>query len=312
MQRPKTPGKRLGRRPPWREFLYGGLASCCAEAMTMPLDVVKVRMQIQGQQGMNVAYKGFFQTGFNLLSKEGIFAFWTGTTPAILRQGTYGTLRIGLYVQAKRVLGIEQGSTSANPGRTIVAGVTSGGFSSAVCTPTDLIKVRMQAGYLRGSDTPTYRGVLHAAQSIVAEEGWLGLYRGVGPTTARAAIVAAAELGSYDEIKMFFKRNGAEDGVRLHLLTAALAGFCATAASSPFDVVKSRVMSQPLDEHGRGVRYSGMFDCFQKSIRTEGISFMWRGFSANYLNKGPTVVLFFVLYEAVQTNLDDIFDSYDH
>ena len=35
-------------------------------------------------------------------------------------------------------------------------------------------------------------------------------------------------------------------------------------ASSPFDVVKSRVMGQPLHPDGTGKLYSGMVDCFIK------------------------------------------------
>ena len=40
-------------------------------------------------------------------------------------------------------------------------------------------------------------------------------------------------------------------------------------ASSPFDVVKSRVMGQPLNPDGTGKLYSGMVDCFIKSSASE-------------------------------------------
>mmetsp|Transcript_21506 Transcript_21506/g.31999 ORF Transcript_21506/g.31999 Transcript_21506/m.31999 type:complete len:308 (+) Transcript_21506:70-993(+) len=291
-----------------RQFLYGGLASCGAEFITMPLDVLKVRMQIQGQKGW-VGALSIFSTAGRVYNENGPFGFWRGTSPAMLRQATYGTMRIGLYARFKEELGLEDGSVEANPWRKFLAGIASGSLSAAVCNPTDLIKVRMQTGLIRGEMSPRYRNIFQAAYTIIKEEGILSLYRGVGPTVSRAAVVAAAELGSYDEIKAFFKRQGAEEGFYLHTVTAALAGFCATAASSPFDVVKSRVMSQPVDSKGRGLRYNGMIDCFRKSFANEGISFMWRGFSANYLNKGPTVVIFFVLYEQIQLHLDRIFDG---
>ncbi|GAB5368027.1 hypothetical protein AAMO2058_001282500 [Amorphochlora amoebiformis] len=289
-----------GKRPSWRGFLDGGLASCGAEVATMPLDVLKVRMQLQGQPGFLAANP--ITTAATMLREEGIFVFWRGTSPAILRQATYGTLRIGLYSRAKAYIGIEEGSAKADPLRKMSAGVISGSAAAAICNPTDLIKVRMQSGIHRGQNR--YRGILHAVSTIAKEEGLRAFYRGVGPTTSRAAVVAAAELGSYDEIKAYFRRRGASDDIKLHFGTAALAGLCATSASSPFDVVKSRVMSQPVDAMGRGLRYKGMIDCFKKSLQAEGISFMWRGFTANYLNKGPTVVLFFILYEAIQRNLD--------
>mmetsp|Transcript_24039 Transcript_24039/g.33613 ORF Transcript_24039/g.33613 Transcript_24039/m.33613 type:complete len:290 (+) Transcript_24039:60-929(+) len=277
------------KRTSYRHFLYGGLASCCAEAATMPLDVIKVRMQVQGQKG-TVAYKTFLETLGTVIRSDGVFALWTGTGPALLRQGTYGTLRVGLYARAKEYLGVLDGSTEANPVRKISAGIASGSFSAAVCNPTDLIKVRMQASRMESSGLPRYSGIIENASHIVQKNGFGGLYRGVGATASRAAVVAAAELGSYDEIKAMFRRQGLDDGISLHLKTGALAGLCATAASSPFDVVKSRMMSQPVNEAGRGIRYTSMIDCFRKCLASEGISFMWRGFSANYLNKGPTVV----------------------
>jgi len=273
----------------------------------MPLDLIKVRMQIQGQRGMLATTMSSIQTASDVLFKEGIFAFWTGTSPALLRQATYGTMRVGLYVQAKEALGIRDEKKN-KPFRTILAGISSGGVSAAICNPTDLIKVRMQASQMAESGIPKHSGVIDATRLIIREGGLRGLYRGVGPTTARAAVVAAAELGSYDEIKAFFLKQGARDGIALHLRTAALAGLVATAASNPFDVVKSRVMSQPVDEKGNGHRYKGMLDCFRKSLASEGVSFLGRGFVANYMNKGPTVILFFVFYEAIQTQFDQILD----
>lgn len=274
----------------------------------MPLDVLKVRMQLQGRAGTERVYSSTLDATFKIFRAEGPSAFFKGIKPALLRQSTYGTMRVGLYPPAKRALGVPEDSRAAAPLRKIVAGVTTGAFASAVCNPTDLIKVRMQAEGM-GASGPAgsrYRGIVHAARSVVREEGWRGLYKGVGPTTGRASIVAAAELGSYDEIKMLFLRNGANEGIKLHLATAALAGVCATAASSPFDVVKSRVMSQPVDSRGRGTMYNGMFDCFRKCIRTEGINFMWRGFFPNFLCKGPSVIIFFVLYEQFKLGLESL------
>jgi hypothetical protein len=46
----------------------------------------------------------------------------------------------------------------------------------------------------RGSSTK-YRSILHAVQEIIQKEGVTSLYKGVGPTTGRASVVAAAELG---------------------------------------------------------------------------------------------------------------------
>jgi hypothetical protein len=292
---------------PLRGFLYGGLASCIAEGLTIPIDVVKIRMQLQGKAGER-QYSHAGQAVRHIYRSEGILAFTKGIKPALLRQATYGSLRIGLYGPTKQALGVREGQADV---RQPLAGVISGGLSAFVCTPTDLIKIRMQAhvGSKRITSTQTagnlpraYTGILDAARSIQSQEGWLGFYRGAGPTTFRAAVVAASELASYDLIKQSLLNvtSLSKTDTSLQMLSAACAGFISTVCSSPFDVIKSRVMSQAIDPITRQpLKYQGMIDCARISLRREGISFMWRGFWPNYMNKGPTVMLFFLLYEKI-------------
>merc|ERR1719361_1071300 len=56
-------------------------------------------------------------------------------------------------------------------------------------------------------------------------------------------------------------------------------------------------MTQPFGPDGVGLRYAGMLDCLRKSLRAEGLRFGFKGFWPNYLSKGPTVVILFLLYE---------------
>jgi len=300
-------------KTPLRSVLYGGCASTIAEVLTIPADVLKVRMQLQGH-GQAREYKHSLDAIVKIMREEGPLAFTKGLRPAVLRQMTYGSLRFGCYSRLKEVLGLSRHSReSALPQKFLAAGM-AGGSSAFVCNPLDLIKVRMQAQGMRtcsnlGSSS-SYRGVLQVASRIVKAEGFQGLYTGVTPTATRAMVVAAAEIASYDEIKCTFLRRGFfTDGIALHFATGLVSGFCATAASSPFDVVRSRLMTQPVNEHGVGQLYQGPMDCLRKSWRAEGLRFGWRGFWPNYMCKGPTVVLLFLLYEQIQKHGDLWLDS---
>lgn len=71
-------------------------------------------------------------------------------------------------------------------------------------------------------------------------------------------------------------------------------------ASSPFDVVKSRIMQQPSGPDGKGLYFKGMTDCFIKSIKTEGVISLWRGFWPNYARLGPRIVIVFVVQEQLK------------
>lgn len=99
----------------------------------------------------------------------------------------------------------------------------------------------------RPGHQPRYRGTWHAFRTIASQEGVKGLYRGVGPTCGRAAVGAAAELATYDEIKSVLVRNAivGGDNVYAHFGSSLCAGFIATVVNSPFDVVKSRCVERP-------------------------------------------------------------------
>lgn len=190
----------------------------------------------------------------------------------------------------------------------IVAGASAGAIASAAANPTDLVKVRMQTdGMLRdptGAVIPKkYTGVVNCFTTTVQNEGVRGLWTGVGPTIGRAAALAAAELATYDEVKIQFKKRGIikEDGIFLHISTAFISGFVATVVSSPFDVVKSRVMGQPIDAKGAGTLYSGMMDCFAKSVKQEGPFSLYNGFWPNFGRVVPRVTIVFIVMEQLKT-----------
>ena len=62
-----------------------------------------------------------------------------------------------------------------------------------------------------------------------------------------------------------------------HFAAALAAGFTGAFVSSPFDVVKSRVMNQALHPAtGRGLLYNGTWHCVVASVRAEGVASLWK------------------------------------
>ena len=82
---------------------------------------------------------------------------------------------IGSRQPIKKVLS-SPGETDSNfpMWKKLVAGTLAGAISSALCSPTDLLKVRLQAD----KAGTRYKGLADAFLSIVKQEGVLGLYRG--------------------------------------------------------------------------------------------------------------------------------------
>ena len=62
-------------------FLLGGISSCNAEFYTFPIDLVKTRLQIQGQainQNSTLRYKGMFDCFLKIRKEEGLKNFFSG------------------------------------------------------------------------------------------------------------------------------------------------------------------------------------------------------------------------------------------
>eukprot|EP00882_Tetradesmus_deserticola_P016352 GHRQ01017460.1.p1 GENE.GHRQ01017460.1~~GHRQ01017460.1.p1 ORF type:complete len:135 (+),score=54.40 GHRQ01017460.1:1378-1782(+) len=85
----------------------------------------------------------------------------------------------------------------------IASGLATGAIAITVASPTDLVKVRMQSeGKKSPGQAKKYPNAFKAYGIIRREEGMLGLWKGLGPNIARNAIINAAELASYDQIKV--------------------------------------------------------------------------------------------------------------
>jgi hypothetical protein len=74
---------------------------------------------------------------------------------------------------------------------THLAGLSAGVTEAvAVVTPMEVVKIRLQAqqhSLVDPLETPRYRNAAHAVYTIVREEGFVALYRGVSLTALRQA-----------------------------------------------------------------------------------------------------------------------------
>ncbi|XP_071613896.1 brain mitochondrial carrier protein 1 isoform X1 [Heliangelus exortis] len=320
----------------WKPFVYGGLASIVAEFGTFPVDLTKTRLQVQGQSTdarfREVRYRGMFHALFRICREEGGRALYSGIAPALLRQASYGTIKIGIYQSLKRLFvdrmeapgksstccslsspGIQllsvcvlqawAGSGLVSSGKcwdetlliNVICGVVSGVISSALANPTDVLKIRMQA---QGS--LFQGGMIGSFIDIYQQEGTRGLWRGVVPTAQRAAIVVGVELPVYDITKKHLIVSGLMgDTIFAHFVSSFTCGLAGAIASNPVDVVRTRMMNQRAIV-GSTELYRGTLDGLLKTWKSEGFSALYKGFWPNWLRLGPWNIIFFITYEQLK------------
>lgn len=269
-----------------------------AEFCTIPLDTAKVRLQLQasGSAGGGAPkYRGMLGTMRTVAAEEGMGALWKGITPGVHRQVLFGGLRIGMYEPVKNFYVGEDHVGDVPLQLKIAAGLTTGALGIMVASPTDLVKVRMQAeGKLPPGTPKKYPSALSAYRIIVKEEGVAALWTGLTPNVMRNSIINAAELASYDQFKQTFLGVGMKDDVFTHIASALGAGLVACTVGSPVDVVKSRVMGDSVG------KYKGFVDCCVKTLAQEGPMAFYGGFLPNFARLGGWNVCMFLTLEQVR------------
>ncbi|XP_063060608.1 mitochondrial uncoupling protein 4 isoform X1 [Engraulis encrasicolus] len=200
------------------------------------------------------SYRGMMHTAIGIVQEEGPLKLWQGVTPAIYRHVVYSGGRMLAYEQLREsVLGRNQDG-SFPLWKAVVGGMAAGAVGQFLASPTDLVKVQMQMEgrrLLEGKE-PRVRGATHAFVKIFSEGGVRGLWAGWVPNVQRAALVNLGDLTTYDTVKHFLLRNTPiEDNSLCHALASICSGLVAATMGTPADVVKTRIMNQPRDAHGR-------------------------------------------------------------
>lgn len=291
-------------------FVAGGIAACGAVTFTNPVELIKIRMQLQGELQTALAapriYKNPFQAFAVIFKNEGIRGLQQGLFCGYWYQIGLNGCRIGFYEPSRFYLTkvLQPNNTYASaaevPQNLLVnalAGFVSGLAGAIVANPFFLIKTRMQsytrvAGDAVGEQT-YYKSILDGFRKIYGAEGLRGLLRGVDAAVLRTGAGSTAQLPIYNLTKEYLLKHGLakENTLLLHFYASLAAGLGVAIVMNPWDVVLTRLYNQ------KGDLYKGPVDCFLKTIRTEGVTAMYKGFWAQLFRVAPHSILTLMFME---------------
>lgn len=284
-------------------FIAGGLAACGAVTASHPFETVKIRLQLQGElQASSLVerkYTGVLHGVSIIARNEGAAGLYRGIGCAYIYQVLLNGCRLGFYepLRASTTHFVFGDKAVQSLGVNVFSGAASGVLGAMAGSPFFLIKTRLQ------SYSPTlpvgtqhkYRNALDGVRQIYSAEGLRGLYRGMGASMVRTGAGSSVQLPTYFFAKRRLMRHAnMQDGPALHLLSSTASGFVVCCAMHPPDTVMARLYNQ----HGN--LYSGILDCLTKTVRTEGLLAVYKGFLAHLARILPHTVL--TLTFAEQTN----------
>ncbi|OBA23618.1 mitochondrial carrier [Metschnikowia bicuspidata var. bicuspidata NRRL YB-4993] len=292
-------------------FIAGSIAACGAVTFTNPIELIKTRMQLQGELSLKSdaprLYKNPLQASLVIYKNEGLRGLQQGLICGYVYQIALNGCRLGLYEPTRyymtKVLLPDQFSEDAsripqNLFVNVMSGIVSGWAGAVISNPFFLIKTRMQSFNKAGASGSVgqqtyYRGLFDGLKTIYANEGIKGWFRGTDAALLRTGAGSAAQLPVYNFTKNYIlKHDLMTDGsVGLHLVSSSMTGLGVAIVMNPWDVVLTRVYNQ------KGNLYTGPIDCFIKTIKTEGPTALYKGFWAQLFRIGPHSILMLLFME---------------
>uniref|UniRef100_A0A0X3PMZ3 Mitochondrial thiamine pyrophosphate carrier n=1 Tax=Schistocephalus solidus TaxID=70667 RepID=A0A0X3PMZ3_SCHSO len=302
------------------EALAGSLSGITVRAITQPLDVLKIRFQLQVEK-ISSTNGGYYQSMYQALHRisreEGLVGLWKGHVPGQLLSVVFVSSEFYFFHKFSE-LSLHYLHSLSSISTDLVCGSGAGLVSSVICQPLDVFRTRL-AG--QGSKK-VYRGIFHGVGCIFREEGLLAFWRGLVPAFLLIVPQTALSFGIYEGVKRALKpgKSSTSDSHDLGPwlsfptpLVGALAGCISKSAVYPLDVVKKRFQIVGFEEARRpfgklpNVKTATPYNFKTGFVliqlwHTEGFLGLFKGWRPSMLKAGVSTgatFTFFELYKAL-------------
>ena len=272
-----------------KNFLIGGLSGMSGSMVNLPLDYIKVHLQVT-REGHRTSHISAFQFAKKTLQTEGWKAFYSGLDSALIRQAAYGTTRLGLYRTLNEREKVKRELSILPFWIKVVNASVSGTAGALACNPADLTLVRMQADrHSPANQRRHYRNFSHAIATIGKEEGLVAFWRGAFPNICRCNAMNVGMLAPYEQSKELLDSLFGPLPIN-RLVSSGIAVLCQSILALPFDNIKTKCQNMRRDPAGR-LPYNGVLDCARKTLKSEGMSGFYVGFWMFVLKVAPHVTV---------------------
>ncbi|KAM9792190.1 mitoferrin-2-like [Neosynchiropus ocellatus] len=280
-------------------MLAGAVAGVMEHCLMYPVDCVKTRMQsLQPEPGAR--YRNVMDALRQIVRTEGMWRPIRGVNVLALGAGPAHALYFACYEKIKFSLGdaIHPGANShlANG----VAGCMATVLHDAMMNPAEVVKQRMQM-----FNSP-YRGVLDCVGSMLRREGGGAFYRSYTTQLTMNVPFQALHFMTYEYLQELLNPHRRYNPSS-HVVSGALAGALAAAATTPLDVCKTLLNTQEaLAVHviqadataAAAARHiSGLGEACRTVYRMGGVPAFFKGVQARVIYQMPSTAISWSVYE---------------
>lgn len=171
-----------------RDFLSGFATGAALAPIIGPMELIKVRLQVDGNSATGRKYKGLLDCIAKSTS-GGRFLLWRGSMMTLLRDAPSFAFYFGTYDLIKNL----RDPKDQTPLHLLLAGGLAGISAWIPSYPQDVLKSRIQL-----SIQPIRPSTVSIIRSIWIKDGVGGFFRGITPTLARAFPANAATFLAFE------------------------------------------------------------------------------------------------------------------
>ncbi|KAG7452245.1 mitochondrial carrier [Guyanagaster necrorhizus] len=196
--RSKTMDPETGRIKLYWELVAGGTAGGCQVVFTNPLEIVKIRLQVQGE---TAKLEGAVPRGaVHIIRQLGVLGLYKGASACLMRDIPFSAIYFPAYGHLKSdVFNEGYNGKQLSFLETLCAAGIAGMPAAYFTTPADVVKTRLQVEARKGQTH--YKGLQDAFVKIYREEGFKALFKGGPARILRSSPQFGFTLLAYEELK---------------------------------------------------------------------------------------------------------------
>jgi solute carrier family 25 phosphate transporter 23/24/25/41 len=273
----------------WFDFgkvlLAGALSGAASKTGTAPLERIKVLKQVNA----NYAKISSVTVAKELYAKEGLTGLFRGNFVHVLKSSPEKSINFALYEQSKKILAsMHEGDITSTD--CAIAGGFSGGLSTAMLHPMDVIKTQ-----LNSTDMTVGQVLKNLVQEGSANSSLFRsispFFKGVGANLAGTVPSAGVNLATYEFLKSMI--YGLHPIVQPNILPIMGIGAMSAMVSSglfyPLTLIKSRIIMKKKEQTLGGL--------VGEIMKTQGIKGFFKGFTVSVVKTIPANAISFGVYE---------------
>uniref|UniRef100_A0A3P9CB92 Solute carrier family 25 member 28 n=1 Tax=Maylandia zebra TaxID=106582 RepID=A0A3P9CB92_9CICH len=265
-------------------MLAGAVAGIMEHCVMYPVDCVKTRMQsLHPEPGAR--YRNVMDALRQIVQTEGVWRPIRGVNVLAVGAGPAHALYFACYEKIKFSL-----SDAIHPGTNShfangVAGCMATVLHDAIMNPAEVVKQRMQM-----FNSP-YRGVVDCVSSLLRHEGPAAFYRSYTTQLTMNVPFQVLHFMTYEYLQELLNPHR-QYNPSSHVVSGALAGALAAAATTPLDVCKTLLNTQET----RAIHVI-QAEAFRTVYRMGGFPAFFKGVQARVIYQMPSTAISWSVYE---------------